>query len=141
MSTRAETDLADEILAMHGRIRRTLLAGKADDVTASQSAALGRLVRDGATTTADLARAEGVRPQSMGATVQALEELGLVAREQDPTDGRRTIVSATEAGRLARQDSQRSRTRVLAERLAALDPADRATVARSLTILGTLVEP
>lgn len=140
VSTSVDTDLADEILAMHGRIRRTLLSGKADDVTASQSAALGRLVRDGATTTADLARAEGVRPQSMGATVQALEELGLVAREQDPSDGRRTIVSATDAGRIARQDSQRSRTRVLAERLAALTPEDRATVARSLTVLGTLVE-
>jgi len=135
-----ETDLADEILAMHGRIRRTLLAGKADDVTASQSAALGRLVRDGASTTAALARAEGVRPQSMGATVQALEDLGLVERTQDPTDGRRTIVSATDAGHAARRDSQRSRTRLLAERLAALDPDDRATVARSLTILGTLVE-
>jgi DNA-binding MarR family transcriptional regulator len=141
VSTRTETDLADDILAMHGRIRRTLLAGKDDDVTASQSAVLGRLVRDGATSTADLARAEGVRPQSMGATVQALVDLGLVDREQDPDDGRRTIVSATDAGRVARQDSLRTRTRVLAERLAALDPDDRATVARSLTILGTLVEP
>jgi DNA-binding MarR family transcriptional regulator len=141
VSTPADTDLADDVLAMHGRIRRTLLAGKADEVTASQSAVLGRLVRDGAATTADLARAEGVRPQSMGATVQALEELGLVEREQDPDDGRRTIVSATDRGRAARVDSQRSRTRVLAERLAALTPEDRATVARSLTILATLVEP
>lgn len=132
--------LAGDLLTLYGRLRRTTLVGKVDVVTASQSAVLGRLVRDGATTTAELARAEGVRPQSMGATVQALEDLGLVARSQDPTDGRRTIVEATDAGRTAREESHRSRTRLLAERLAALDPDDRATVARSLTILGTLVE-
>ncbi|SDQ07195.1 DNA-binding transcriptional regulator, MarR family [Curtobacterium sp. UNCCL20] len=132
--------LAGDLLTLYGRLRRTTLVGKVDVVTASQSAVLGRLVRDGATTTAELARAEGVRPQSMGATVQALEDLGLVVRSQDPTDGRRTIVEATDAGRTARENSHRSRTRLLAERLAALDPDDRATVARSLTILGTLVE-
>ncbi|WP_439692856.1 MarR family winged helix-turn-helix transcriptional regulator [Curtobacterium sp. SP.BCo] len=141
MESSESDELAGALLTLYGRIRRTTLVGKVDDVTASQSAALGRLVRDGATTTAELARAEGVRPQSMGATVQALVDLGLVTRAPDPTDGRRTIVSATDAGRAARADSHRSRTRLLAERLAALDPDDRATVARSITILGPLVEP
>ncbi|WFR67233.1 MarR family transcriptional regulator [Curtobacterium flaccumfaciens] len=135
------SDLAGDLLATYGRIRRTTLVGKVDDVTASQSAVLGRLVRDGAATTADLARAEGVRPQSMGATVQALVELGLVERSPDPQDGRRTIVDATAAGRAARDESHRTRTRLLAERLAALDPEDRETVAQSLTVLATLVEP
>jgi DNA-binding MarR family transcriptional regulator len=141
MESRDADELAGELLTLTGRIRRATLAGKVVDVTASQSAALGRLVRDGAATTADLARAEGVRPQSMGATVQALVELGLVVREPDPDDGRRTLVSATDAGRIARDESHRSRTRLLAERLAALAPDDRATVARSLTILGSLVDP
>jgi DNA-binding MarR family transcriptional regulator len=141
MESRASDELAGELLTLYGKIRRTTLAGKVDDVTASQSAALGRLIRDGATTTAELARAEGVRPQSMGATVQALVDLGLATRDPDPEDGRRTIVSATDAGRAAREDSHRSRTRLLAERLAALDPDDRATVARSIAILGPVVEP
>ncbi|MET3450566.1 MarR family transcriptional regulator [Curtobacterium sp. 1544] len=141
MESRASDELAGELLTLYGQIRRTTLAGKVDDVTASQSAALGRLIRDGATTTAELARAEGVRPQSMGATVQALVDLGLATRDPDPEDGRRTIVSATDAGHAAREDSHRSRTRLLAERLAALDPDDRATVARSIAILGPVVEP
>jgi len=141
MESRASDELAGELLTLYGKIRRTTLVGKVDDVTASQSAALGRLIRDGATTTAELARAEGVRPQSMGATVQALVDLGLATRDPDPEDGRRTIVSATDAGRTAREDSHRSRTRLLAERLAALDPDDRATVARSIAILGPVVEP
>lgn len=141
MTDRDVSDLAGDLLATYGRIRRRTLVGKVDDVTASQAAVLGRLVRDGAATTADLARAEGVRPQSMGATVQALVELGLVERSPDPRDGRRTIVDATAAGRAARDESHRTRTRLLAERLAALDPEDREIVARSLTVLATLVEP
>lgn len=141
MTVADPSELARELLALHGRIRRTTIVGKTDTVTASQTAALGRLVRDGPTTTADLARAEGVRPQSMGATVQVLVDLGLVVRQQDPADGRRTIVSATTAGRTAREDAIRARTRLLAERLAALDPDDRAVLARSFAILRPLVEP
>ncbi|MCL9663617.1 MarR family winged helix-turn-helix transcriptional regulator [Curtobacterium albidum] len=132
--------LADDLLTLHGRIRRTLLAGKADEVTASQTAALGRLLRHGESTVADLARAEGVRPQSMGATVQALVDLGLVDRRPDPTDGRRTLVRATETGSRARADAWTNRSRVLTNRLAALPEDDRATVARALAILLPLTD-
>jgi DNA-binding MarR family transcriptional regulator len=141
VSDRTDTELAEDLLVMHGRMRRALLAGKADQITASQSAVLGRLVRDGAQPTADLARAEGVRPQSMGATVQVLVDLGLAERQDDPNDGRKSIVRATPAGVAARDESRQSRTSMLAERLAALSPDDRAAVARSLEILATLVEP
>jgi DNA-binding MarR family transcriptional regulator len=58
-----------------------------------------------------LARAEGVRPQSMGATVSALQEAGLVSGTPDPTDGRQVMLSLTErargwikASRSARED-------------------------------------
>ncbi|MCS5492785.1 MarR family winged helix-turn-helix transcriptional regulator [Curtobacterium flaccumfaciens] len=135
------TDLADAVLTMHGRLRRSLLASKSDDVTASQTAALGRLLRHGAATIADLARAEGVRPQSMGATVQALVDLGLAERQADPTDGRRSIVSATAAGRDARQTAWAARNHELAERLATLPEADRRVVARAMDLLGPIVDP
>lgn len=132
--------LAEDLLVLHGRIRRTLLTGKDDEVTASQTAALGRLLRYGEQTVADLARAEGVRPQSMGATVQALEDLGLVERRPDPTDGRRALVRATETGSRAREEAWGTRTRVLADRLAGLSDADRDTVARAIALLVPLTE-
>lgn len=135
------TNLADAVLTMHGRLRRSLLASKSDDVTASQTAALGRLLRYGPATIADLARAEGVRPQSMGATVQALVDLGLAERQPDPTDGRRSIVSATTAGQDARQAAWAARNRELAERLAALPEADRRVVARAMDVLLPIVDP
>ena len=132
--------LAEDLLVLHGRIRRTLLTGKDDEVTASQTAALGRLLRYGEQTVADLARAEGVRPQSMGATVQALEDLGLVERRPDPTDGRRSLVRATETGSRAREEAWGTRTRVLADRLAGLSDTDRDTVARAIALLVPLTE-
>lgn len=136
----SHAELAGDLLALYGRIRRTLLTGKADQVTASQTAALGRLLRHGESTVADLARAEGVRPQSMGATVQALVDLGLVERRPDPVDGRRTLVRATDAGSRAREDSWTTRTQVLADRLAGLSEADRQTVAQAVAILTPLTD-
>ena len=81
------------------------------DLTRSQSSVLSRLEREGSSTTTALARAEGIRPQSMGAVVTALEAAGLVTRSADASDGRKTILSLTDkakemyrTGRIARED-------------------------------------
>ncbi len=69
------------------------------------------LERDGPARASALARAEGMRPQSMGAIIAALETAGYVAGAPDPSDGRQTILSLTDhfrawvsAARAARQD-------------------------------------
>jgi DNA-binding MarR family transcriptional regulator len=67
--------------------------------TWSQISVIIRLERDGPATVSALARAEGVRQQSMGATISALEEAGLVKGSPDPADGRRTILSLTDTCR------------------------------------------
>src|SRR5580704_259227 len=67
------------------------------DLTTSQLAVLRRLDSDGAATVTTLARAEGMRPQSMGANIAALEAAGLVSGAPDPNDGRQTILSLTAA--------------------------------------------
>lgn len=110
-STRASA-LAVEIRTLVRQLRRRLRE-QADtgDLTGSQQSAVVTLDRDGPMTVSALARAEGMRPQSMGQTVAALETLGLVAGSPDPEDGRQTIISLTpacrktiKAGRAARQD-------------------------------------
>ncbi|HEY1653221.1 MAG TPA: MarR family transcriptional regulator [Acidimicrobiales bacterium] len=80
------------------------------DLTSSETSALARLDRTGPTSAAELARLERISPQSMGATVGALEERGLVERVPDPADGRRAILSLTAAGTawLKRRRSARS---------------------------------
>lgn len=70
-----------------------------DNYTWSQISVLIRLERDGPATVSALARAEGVRQQSMGATVATLEAAGLVKGSRDPADGRQTILSLTDACR------------------------------------------
>jgi len=54
-------------------VRRVRAAAASHDLSLTESAVMARLDRDGPATTADLARAEGMKPQSMGATVAALE--------------------------------------------------------------------
>lgn len=81
------------------------------DLTPSQISVVLRLEKDGAATVSSLARAEGMRPQSMSAVVTPLQESGLVRGAPDPCDGRQTLISLTprcmkllEENRTARQD-------------------------------------
>jgi DNA-binding MarR family transcriptional regulator len=85
--------------------------GGRDDLTPSQISVVLRLEKDGSATVSSLARAEGIRPQSMSAVVTPLEEAGLVSGSPDPSDGRQTLMSLTpkcrkllDEGRAARQD-------------------------------------
>jgi DNA-binding MarR family transcriptional regulator len=65
----------------------------------SQLAVLNQVVSGPPSTTSDLAAAEYMKPQSMAQTLAVLEKNGLVARNPDPTDGRRVLFSATQRGR------------------------------------------
>ena len=85
--------------------------GGHNDFKPSQISVLLRLESDGPATVSGLARAEGMRPQSMSTIVAPLEEAGLVRGAPDPHDGRQTLMSLTpkcvkwmEQGRAARQD-------------------------------------
>jgi DNA-binding MarR family transcriptional regulator len=104
--------LAAELRVLSGKLKRRLREeAHSGDLTLSQTSVLSRLEREGPATVTTLARAEGVRPQSMGATVSDLEAAGLVSGAPDPADGRQTILSLTtacremiKASRAARED-------------------------------------
>ncbi len=88
--------IAAELRLVVGKLKRKLQAQlQLGDLNWSQVSAIGCLEREGAATVTALARAEGVRPQSMGSTVAALHEAGLVTSAPDPKDGRQTIWSLT----------------------------------------------
>jgi DNA-binding MarR family transcriptional regulator len=98
------------------RLRQTRPHG---DLTMPEMSALARLDRGGPATPASLARAEEISPQSMGATIAALESRGLVRRSPDPDDARCVIVAATQAGLTALRDRRSERTDQLARALSA----------------------
>ena len=116
------------------RLRQVQVDG---ELTWPESSALVRLDRGGPTTPSELARLEQISPQSMGATLAALETRGLVERRPDPRDGRRVVLSATEAGRDVLLDRRNARTRQLAQALTAgFTPAEL----RQLMVAAPLLE-
>ena len=96
--------LLDGVTVLSRRLRQRPVVG---ELSEPEAATLSRLTREAPTTAADLARAEDIRPQSMGAVVSALEARGLVRRHRDKSDGRRVLLTATVAGR---QQAERRRT-------------------------------
>src|SRR5271170_2558964 len=96
------------------RMRQVRVEG---ELTLPESSALTRLDRGGPATASALARLEQISPQSVGATLGALEAKGLVERRADPGDGRRVVLSVTEAGRSLLRDKRNARTEQLAKAL------------------------
>jgi DNA-binding MarR family transcriptional regulator len=137
-----EQDLAalvQDLLQSTGLLLRRLRAeAAADELSLSQAAALGRLARDGHATTADLARAEGVKPQSMGATLTALEQDGLIERRAHPTDGRQVLFRLTPAGIDAREQRQLLKRAWLGSALSGVTAAEREALGTALAIVRRL---
>jgi DNA-binding MarR family transcriptional regulator len=100
-------------------VRRLRQIRTEGELTLPESSALSRLDRGGATTSSELARQEQISPQSMGATLGALEARGLAERRPDPDDGRRIVISITETGRQVLGDRRDQRTQRIAKALSA----------------------
>jgi DNA-binding MarR family transcriptional regulator len=134
--------LAATLRATIGKLKRRLREqAHGGDLTPSQVSVLLRLEQDGPATTSGLARAEGMRPQSMAAVVAALEQAGLVAGAPDPDDRRQTLLILTAAcrdwmrqGRAARQDWL---TRSIAARLT---EAEQHQLAAAAALLARLID-
>jgi DNA-binding MarR family transcriptional regulator len=103
-----------------GLLRRQLRQSQGEgEMTLPETSALALLDRGGPTTPSALAKIEQISPQSMGATLAALETRGLVERRADPADGRRVVISITEAGAAALRIRRTARTEKLAQALSA----------------------
>jgi DNA-binding MarR family transcriptional regulator len=101
-----------------GLLRRQLRQSQRDsELTMPETSALALLDRGGPTTPGELAKVEQISPQSMGATLAALETRGLVVRQDDPADGRRVVMSITDAGGAALRSRRSARTEQLAHAL------------------------
>lgn len=91
-------------------------------------------------TPGELADAESVTAPSMTKTIAGLEALGLVARGHDPGDGRRRIMTLTNAGERALEDAASVRDSFMVERLAELTDDERRTLANAAQILRRGIE-
>lgn len=115
--------------------RRLRQERSAEDVTPGQFSVLAVLDHHGPLTPRELAAHEKVQPPSMTRTLAALEERGLTARTDHPTDGRQVLVSLTAAGDAVVRETRERRTAWLDERIAELAPQERDTLAAAAAIL------
>ncbi|WP_432280735.1 MarR family winged helix-turn-helix transcriptional regulator [Streptomyces luomodiensis] len=131
---------AHEIRVVIGRLRRRFKETyDNEELTPSQTSVLSRLSKEGPASTSDLAAAERVRPQSMAATLGALDERGLIQRRPDPHDGRRQLVSVSEAGGAFLADKRRAGEEWLARSLeTGYTEAERQTILEALALLDRL---
>ncbi|WP_229865193.1 MarR family winged helix-turn-helix transcriptional regulator [Streptomyces spinoverrucosus] len=108
-----------------------------------ESAAYGLLVRldeCGRQRATELAAYIGVGKATMSRQLRALEELGLVAREPDPADGRAWLVHLTDEGRTRVQRVREARRARYVSKLAHWDRREVAELARLLHQLNSGME-
>lgn len=135
-----ETAMADLLEASGQLVRRLRMESNPTELTWSQTSALARLAKLGPMTTADLARAEAVKPQSMGATLGALEQEGLVERRPHPTDGRQVLFDLTEKGVETRRRNAHMKRAWLSAAMARLGEDEQETLIAASAVIRRLVD-
>ena len=135
-------DIAAALRVSVGMLLRRLRQVRPDDeLSLPESSALARLDRIGPVTPGALAKVEQISPQSMGATLAALEARGLIERHPDPADGRRVVLSVTEAGLELLRNKRGARTEQLAQALSAgFTPAELRQLAAAAPLLERLAQ-
>jgi len=136
----SEADIIDFTNAIGLLVRRVRAAAASHELSLTEAAVMSRLSKDGPATIADLARAESMKPQSMGATVAALEAAGLVGRRPHPTDGRQVNIELTTAGVDVRKSMGDAKRTWLAQAIARLGDEDRQTLFQAGEIMRRLVQ-
>jgi DNA-binding MarR family transcriptional regulator len=138
--TKKIADAEDLMSALGLLVRRLRVEGPSSDLSWTERLVVSRLAKGGPATIAELARAEGMKPQSMGATVAALEAEGLVGREPHPTDGRQSLIVLTTRGAEVRDSIRDAKRAWLEQAIAQLGARERDTLFAAGEIIAKMVE-
>jgi DNA-binding MarR family transcriptional regulator len=132
--------LATAVSRLRSRIR--IEAGmRSTGIPISQLAVLGRVIDEGPTTAAALAAGEHVTQQAIAQSLATLKERGLVEKQADPGDGRKSLVTATAAGRELRDGITASREEWLTRAIdAAVRPEERPLLAEAIELLERIAD-
>jgi DNA-binding MarR family transcriptional regulator len=135
-----DLDVSDFSRTLGRLVRHMRAAAAQHELSLTESAVLARLAREGPATTAELARAEGMRPQSMSAVVAGLTDRGLIERKPHPSDGRQVNIALTDRGVAVRNSTVDLKRAWLARATGRLTDEERQVLARAGEILGRLLE-
>jgi DNA-binding MarR family transcriptional regulator len=137
-----EVAVEDFAMALGFLLRRIRADAPAEfqEFSWTQQAVLRRLEKNGPTTSADLARAEGVRPQSMSTALGLLEKKGLVERKAHPTDGRQINIKLTARGITLRRNSKEATYAWLSRAIAELGRQEQITLFKAGELIKRMAE-
>ncbi|WP_051062086.1 MarR family winged helix-turn-helix transcriptional regulator [Paraburkholderia kururiensis] len=133
-----EAVIAELTPAIGQIVRRLRSVGNPGELSLSQSSALARLEHGGPMTTADLARAESMKPQSMKSILASLEEEACVERQPHPTDGRQILFALTPKGLEERRQRTAAKREWLVDALSKFDQTELQTLAAAIPLLKRL---
>ena len=133
----AITDLAQSIGLL---VRRARAAAASNELSWTESGVLKRLAKEGPATTADLARTQGMRPQSMRTIIATLEKMGMIERKPHATDGRQVNIVLTARGAAAQKSAGDAKRTWLAHAIARLDRREQEALFAAGEIIRRLAE-
>ena len=132
--------LAMAISRLRSRIR-TEAGVRSTGIPISQLAVLGRIINEGPTTAAALAAGEHVTQQAIAQSLATLKARGVVEKQADPGDGRKSLVTATAAGRKLMEGIAASREEWLTQAIdAAVRPEERPLLAEAIELLERIAD-
>ena len=132
-------DFTQSIVLLVRRIRAEAPA-EMQGLSLTQKSVLTRLDSDGPMISAALARAEGIKPQSMFTALSSLEELGFVERAPHPTDGRQLLIALTPRGKAMRKATREAKEGWMNAALGQLDKDEREALIKAGKIIRRMVE-
>jgi DNA-binding MarR family transcriptional regulator len=133
-SRAAVADIANDLRLACMRISRRVRFESTDEIAPHQFGVLAQLAK-APRTPRELAEHEKVSAPSMTRTVNGLVARGLVARADDPADGRQVILSLTPAGRALHREVRRKRDQWMVVRVKRLTPAEQEILRQASVIL------
>ena len=135
-----ETEVTNLMRSVSLLVRRVRAAVASNDLSWTQTTVMARLAKGGPVTAADMARAEGMKPQSMGTAITLLEDLGMIQREPHPTDGRQVNIRLSPQGAQLRKSMRALKHTWLSQAISQLDKDEQATLFKAGKIIKRLAE-
>jgi DNA-binding MarR family transcriptional regulator len=135
-----ELEVVDFGQAVGLLVRRSRAASASDELSWSETAVLKRIAQGGPATTADLARMQGMRPQSMRTIIATLEELGMIERQPHATDGRQVNLKLTAKGAAAEKSALDAKRTWMAQAITRLNKKEQEALFAASEIIKRLAE-
>jgi DNA-binding MarR family transcriptional regulator len=122
----ANKQIEQQMTVLLRRVQRIHLSTQVGDIALERSAygIMAKLADEGPQRLGALASAFGLDPSTITRQVQALEEVGLAARETDPSDRRASILDLTGTGREVLDATREHRRAVLRQVLSDWSESD-----------------